>query len=48
MKGFSLVLGLVFSTLLQTVVDGDDLTLGQIFGTAMVLLSSWLHFTSPP
>ena len=48
LKGFSLVLGLVFSALLQTVLDGDDLTLGQIFGTALVLLSSWLHFTSPP
>ncbi len=48
MKGFSLVLGLVFSTLLQTILDGDDLTLGQVFGTGMVLLSSWLHFTSPP
>ena len=48
MKGFSLVLGLVFSALLQAILDGDDLTLGQFFGTAMVLLSSWLHFTSPP
>ena len=48
MKGFSLVLGLVFSALLQTVLDGEDLTAGQIFGTALVLGSSWLHFTSPP
>jgi len=48
MKGFSLVLGLVFSALLQTVLDGEDLTMGQIAGTALVLLSSWLHFTSPP
>jgi UDP-sugar transporter A1/2/3 len=47
MKGFSLVLGLVFSALLQTVLDGKDLTLGQIVGTALVLLSSWLHFTNP-
>jgi UDP-sugar transporter A1/2/3 len=48
MKGFSLVLGLVFSALLQAVVDGEDLTIGQFVGTAMVLLSSWIHFTSPP
>lgn len=48
MKGFSLVLGLVFSALLQALLDGDDLTFGQIFGTALVLMSSWLHFTSPP
>lgn len=47
MKGFSLVLGLVFSALLQTVLDGKDLTIGQMVGTALVLLSSWLHFTNP-
>ena len=47
MKGFALVLGLVFSALLQTVLDGEDLTMGQLIGTALVLLSSWLHFTSP-
>ena len=47
MKGFSLVLGLVFSALLQTVLDGKDLTMGQMVGTALVLLSSWLHFTNP-
>lgn len=47
MKGFSLVLGLVFSALLQTVFDGKDLTFGQMIGTALVLLSSWLHFTNP-
>lgn len=48
MKGFSLVLGLVFSALLQSVIDGEDLKMSQFFGTALVLLSSWLHFTSPP
>lgn len=47
MKGFALVLGLVFSALLQTILDGKDLTFGQMFGTAFVLLSSWLHFTNP-
>jgi UDP-sugar transporter A1/2/3 len=48
MKGFSLVLGLIFSALLQTVLDGKDLTGGQVMGTVLVLISSWLHFTSPP
>ena len=47
MKGFSLVLGLIFSALLQTALDGKDLSLSQIVGTALVLLSSWLHFTNP-
>lgn len=47
MKGFALVLGLVFSALLQTVLDGEDLSMGQFVGTALVLLSSWLHFTNP-
>ncbi|KAL7509357.1 hypothetical protein ACHAXN_006371 [Cyclotella atomus] len=46
-KGFALVLGLVFSALLQFVLEGDDLTLEQLVGTALVLLSSWLHFTNP-
>lgn len=46
-KGFALVLGLVFSALLQFVLEGVDLTLGQLVGTALVLLSSWLHFTNP-
>jgi len=48
MKGFSLILGLVFSALLQTALDEEDLTSSQFLGTALVLLSSWLHFTSPP
>jgi UDP-sugar transporter A1/2/3 len=48
MKGFSLVLGLIFSALLQTILDGKDLTGGQVIGTVLVLISSWLHFTSPP
>ena len=46
-KGFALVLGLVFSALLQFALDGKDLTIEQNIGTALVLLSSWLHFTSP-
>eukprot|EP00986_Skeletonema_menzelii_P001372 scaffold366_cov153-Skeletonema_menzelii.AAC.34 len=43
-KGFALVLGLVFSALLQFVLEGTDLSLGQLVGTALVLFSSWLHF----
>ena len=43
-KGFALVLGLVFSALLQFVLEGVDLSIGQLVGTALVLLSSWLHF----
>lgn len=45
-KGFALVLGLVFSALLQFAMDGRDLTPGQLAGTALVLLSSWMHLTS--
>ena len=44
-KGFALlVLGLVFSALLQFVLEGVDLSVGQLVGTALVLFSSWLHF----
>mmetsp|Transcript_14348 Transcript_14348/g.20359 ORF Transcript_14348/g.20359 Transcript_14348/m.20359 type:complete len:446 (-) Transcript_14348:92-1429(-) len=43
-KGFALVLGLVFSALLQFVLEGVDLSVGQLIGTALVLFSSWLHF----
>lgn len=46
MKGFSLVLGLVFSALFQNMMDGEDLKPSQLFGTALVLLSSWLYFTT--
>lgn len=46
-KGFALVLGLVISALLQFVLEGVELTGGQLAGTALVLLSSWLHFTNP-
>ena len=43
-KGFALVLGLVFSALLQFVLEGVDLDGGQLVGTGLVLFSSWLHF----
>ena len=39
-KGFALVLGLVFSALLQFVLEGIDLSVGQLVGTALVLFSS--------
>ena len=45
-KGFALVLGLVFSALLQFALEGVDLSIGQLMGTALVLFSSWLHFTN--
>jgi len=45
-KGFALVLGLVFSALIQFALEGVDLSIGQLIGTALVLFSSWLHFTN--
>ena len=45
-KGFALVLGLIFSALLQVALEGVDLSIGQLIGTALVLFSSWLHFTN--
>lgn len=47
MKGFALVLGLVFSGVTQTALDDKALTFSQALGTVIVLLSSWLHFTNP-
>jgi UDP-sugar transporter A1/2/3 len=47
-KGFALVLGLVFSALLQFVIEGDPLKGEQMVGTVLVLLGSWLHFTNGP
>ena len=47
-KGFALVLGLVFSALLQFAIEGDALTGEQMVGTVLVLLGSWLHFTNGP
>lgn len=46
-KGFSLVLGLVFSGVFQSLIDNKDLSFHQVFGTLLVLTSSWLHFTNP-
>lgn len=49
-KGFALILGLVFATVLQSFFSDDEegLTIEQIVGTALVMLSSWLHFAHPP
>jgi solute carrier family 35 (UDP-sugar transporter), member A1/2/3 len=41
-KGFALVLGLVLSGMLEP----DSLSLPKLAGTVLVLLSSWMHFTS--
>lgn len=46
-KGFALVLGLVFSGVFQTIIDDRDLSFDHFLGTSLVLLSSWLHFTNP-
>lgn len=48
LKGFALVLGLVFSGVLQSFKDEKPLSLDQLFGTLLVLVSTWLHFTCPP
>ncbi len=46
-KGFALTLGLVFSALLQFIIEGENLTYNQMVGTILVLSCSWLHFTNP-
>ena len=43
LKGFALVLGLVLSGM----YEHDRLSPNQILGTVLVLISSWMHFTSP-
>jgi len=45
LKGFALVLGLVLSGLLQAAIDRRELSVPQVMGTLLVLLSSWMHFT---
>ena len=44
LKGFALVLGLVLSGMYEP----NPLTPHQWLGTVLVLVSSWMHFTSPP
>jgi len=46
-KGFALILGLVLTGAIQAVLDKKTLSTNQMVGTALVLLSSWLHFTNP-
>lgn len=46
-KGFALILGLVLTGAIQAVLDKRTLSTNQMVGTALVLLSSWLHFTNP-
>ena len=47
-KGFALILGLVFSGTAQSLMDNEQLRVDQVLGTALVMVSSWLHFTNPP
>ena len=47
MKGFALVLGLIFSGVFQAFIDNETLSSNQMIATSLVLLSSWLHFTNP-
>jgi UDP-sugar transporter A1/2/3 len=46
-KGFCLILGLVLTGAIQAVLDRKTLSTNQMAGTALVLLSSYLHFTNP-
>jgi UDP-sugar transporter A1/2/3 len=46
-KGFCLILGLVLTGAIQAVLDRKTLSTNQMVGTALVLLSSYLHFTNP-
>ena len=46
-KGFALILGLVLTGAIQAILDKKTLSNNQMAGTALVLLSSWLHFTNP-
>jgi len=48
LKGFALILGLVFSGVTQTLLDDKQLSSEQIVGTLLVMLSSWMHFSHPP
>jgi solute carrier family 35 (UDP-sugar transporter), member A1/2/3 len=47
-KGFSLLLGLVFSGGLQLMLQREVLEPNQILGTLLILISTHLHFTHPP
>jgi UDP-sugar transporter A1/2/3 len=47
-KGFALMFGLVLSNMIQLTAKQDSLQPYQVLGTAMIMLSTWLHFTHPP
>ncbi|OEU16391.1 hypothetical protein FRACYDRAFT_208223 [Fragilariopsis cylindrus CCMP1102] len=48
-KGFALMFGLVLANMIQLTKTKDEkLQPYQVLGTIMIMLSTWLHFTSPP
>jgi UDP-sugar transporter A1/2/3 len=47
-KGFALMFGLVLSNMIQLTTKQELLQPYQVVGTAMIMLSTWLHFTHPP
>jgi len=46
-KGFALMFGLVLSNMIQSTTKQEPLQPYQIFGTIMIMISTWLHFTNP-
>jgi UDP-sugar transporter A1/2/3 len=47
-KGFALMFGLVLSGILQSALDGENMTVHHVLGTVLVMVSGWAHFTHPP
>jgi UDP-sugar transporter A1/2/3 len=47
-KGFALMFSLVLSGILQSALDGENMTMNHVWGTMLVMLSGWAHFTNPP
>jgi UDP-sugar transporter A1/2/3 len=47
-KGFALMFGLVLSQLVSSMIQEQDVTMPQLVGTMLVMLSGWMHFTNPP
>jgi solute carrier family 35 (UDP-sugar transporter), member A1/2/3 len=45
-KGFALMLGLVLSNMIQLTLKQDSLKLYQVWGTMMIMISTWLFFTN--
>jgi UDP-sugar transporter A1/2/3 len=46
-KGFALMAGLVLSGILQSLIQEENISPHQLWGTALVLMSGWIHFTNP-